>query len=550
MKRILPFLIALFYSASLLAQDRPAPATKPKPPTDTKDSVVMDNDYVVFDYLQMPDKTVTRKMKYKEKVGIKVINVNKKLVDFTKNSTGTDYNTTQPAIFNAFTDAKLPEAGSTGFGTMKAIKLNKNDFPGITDPAVREQAIDFENQFEKITADINKQHDELKIFVDQNTYFRKVSIYQSDITDLQNNCNTSFDDLNKAFIALTKSKFQEDGMGYKEITKRNVFDFTDDKRKNRMYIREFLDELYDQSKTSYITVSVLFSDDNVKLINTAISNLSKSGSSLLSTLKKAKHPSQAESNLIKSLTDHADTDMLTANENEIAATYKAVDPATISKNMDTFAASGFKDFFTIYDFFTEVNFIYYVPAKVVTNDAVTVSVDITPKDNLTCNPIARSYEVDIRTKGGLKLDFSSGFFGNFGGHDFFNQSYRKDSIAGNTSSYVIRKNTNKNIIMPSVGALMHIYFRNGTDFQPAFCFGLSTNDLSKVNYHFGGSLIFGTSQRFIINGGITIAKATLLSDQYTVDEVIPKTTFPSTIPTDTYTRFGYFIGVTYNLSSK
>ncbi|MBK8495288.1 MAG: hypothetical protein IPL50_09840 [Chitinophagaceae bacterium] len=102
----------------------------------------------------------------------------------------------------------------------------------------------------------------------------------------------------------------------------------------------------------------------------------------------------------------------------------------------------------------------------------------------------------------------------------------------------------------SVGALMHIYWRNGKDVHFSGAFGISTKDLDKINYHLGGSLIFGYSQRFILSGGLTLTKANLIADKYQVGQVITKQGAPDDIPTSSYNRVGFFLSFTYNLTAK
>jgi hypothetical protein len=97
---------------------------------------------------------------------------------------------------------------------------------------------------------------------------------------------------------------------------------------------------------------------------------------------------------------------------------------------------------------------------------------------------------------------------------------------------------------------MHIYWRNGTDFQPAICFGVSTKDLNKLNFHAGLSFIMGSSQRFILNAGVTMAKTSLIDDKYYEGQVLHKSSAQNPIPVSDFTKIGGFFAITYNLASK
>ena len=159
-------------------------------------------------------------------------------------------------------------------------------------------------------------------------------------------------------------------------------------------------------------------------------------------------------------------------------------------------------------------------------------ISIEPKEGVTCEPNVRSYNLKVRTKGGVKIDFSTGFFAIFG-DNLIDRSYRY--VPEGTDVKIARNRAGDNWY-GGLGALMHIYGRNGKEFQPAGCFGVSTRDLDKLNIHFGGSLIFGSNQRLVFSSGVTLAKVKLLSEEYEVGQVLDPADAPAEIPTQEFNR--------------
>ncbi|MFY7936977.1 MAG: hypothetical protein ACOVOQ_06365 [Flavobacterium sp.] len=230
--------------------------------------------------------------------------------------------------------------------------------------------------------------------------------------------------------------------------------------------------------------------------------------------------------------------------------YKIINVTKLYNDIENFNMVGKKDLFLSYDYFTESNWTYYVNPVAIDKDLTVISVTILPKEVLSCTPQAKTYEINVKSINGVKIDFSTGLFLNFGGNNFRDQTYRYEDIEDNTDQQKIIRNDSKNVIFPSVGTLMHVYKRTASDFNVGLTFGLSTKDFEKLNYHFGGSLILGSNKRFILSSGVTLTKANLISDNYYEGQIVNKATSPETIPTSSFNRIGYFTSLTFNLTSK
>ncbi|RBL89344.1 hypothetical protein DF182_22755 [Chitinophaga flava] len=200
------------------------------------------------------------------------------------------------------------------------------------------------------------------------------------------------------------------------------------------------------------------------------------------------------------------------------------------------------------------NFTIYSPEYTANGDDMTVSFSIDPKETMPClSPYANFKKtVTASVKGGWKFDFSTGLLLNFsfGDNQFFDQSYRLDSVPGDPSQKKIIQNSNKNITIPSIGALLHVYRRSGRDFNWGGTFGLSLTNQTRLNYHGGLSAIIGSAQRIVLSTGVTLTQAKLISSQYKVDQLVKADLQLDPVPTDNFYRLGWFFAFTYNLTGK
>jgi hypothetical protein len=200
-----------------------------------------------------------------------------------------------------------------------------------------------------------------------------------------------------------------------------------------------------------------------------------------------------------------------------------------------------------YQKINSANFEYISPSLKAGKDVMTVTINITAKDGLPCTNNYSRFNGEYTGKVyGFKVNFSSGLF-IIGGKNTFDHTYRLDPIAGNLDSNIIKQNDNKNVIFPAIGALMHFYMQQPSWFSWGGAFGLSINNSTSLNYHGGLSFLFGDEQRIVVSGGVTLTQIKLISDEYMVGQIVPKSI--TTIPTSSFYRWGYFFSLTYNLSN-
>lgn len=197
----------------------------------------------------------------------------------------------------------------------------------------------------------------------------------------------------------------------------------------------------------------------------------------------------------------------------------------------------------------EANYSYYSEMAALKKDETKFKFTVTADGQLVCNkPNEDKFEVTLRAKGGVKLDFSTGLFINFGKPEFRGQDFYYKPLSETTSSISTLDNKRKAIL--GIGALMHIYKRSPANFKLGFAVGASTTtSFDVVNFHAGPSFIIGDKDRFCITPGVTLREVKVLNSGYEINTVYDKNTLPEAVPTVTkFPIVGYFIAFTYNVS--
>ena len=120
-----------------------------------------------------------------------------------------------------------------------------------------------------------------------------------------------------------------------------------------------------------------------------------------------------------------------------------------------------------------------------------------------------------------------------------------------------------------VGALLHAHFTcpwAKGNISPALSFGASLNANGRYTVMAGGSLIFGGPLRLVLTGGYAIGPVTRLQQPFTTEPRREKSTVSqlesnrtmhtayefsgAEFPTVTQTQGSWFVGITFNMSSK
>ena len=199
--------------------------------------------------------------------------------------------------------------------------------------------------------------------------------------------------------------------------------------------------------------------------------------------------------------------------------YTYIKTINASINHDVYR-SFFRHIVKIYKLINQENFELRFRTNIVSDNADNIYhfINLIPIDKVPCSlpPQSVSFNYEIKIKNGIKIDSGPSLFANFGVSD---NSYRFQSVEvitdTITNSYTkVIKESDQNVIRPTVGFLFNMYLRMSSDIKPAFNIGLSTDDIKRLNYHMGFALLFGQSERISISGGLTVGQVNYVADEY------------------------------------
>ncbi|CAH0140870.1 hypothetical protein SRABI27_03078 [Pedobacter sp. Bi27] len=507
-------------------------------------------EYKLIDFKKDTSQINTLKIKTGSRLGLKISNINKKLYTIDNIVTQTSYNETAPALFELFSKAKLPGASAESAGfTPDDFKLfTATQIADAKLPASVTKKLSNLNDLYFNTADTLIEN-ENRLTEFGNTYkeVKNILRYQMILKDLQNDCDRPFTEIRSRVFEETKNAFTNSTMAPEDRLLLDAPDY--------VIIPGVLERYFDKIietnvRIPYKELTIAFALSKRDQLGKNVTKANALIIELIGLIEKEKKVTDTAKVILKTLKDQRDDSKLSQLYKDNMENYNKTDIPKLNSDMEAFNATARFDVINDFKYFNEGNWTYIVDPQPIEDDLTVITVNIKAKEAVACSQLMRSYIYKVRPKGGLKIDFSTGLFINYGGNDFKDQTYRYDPIEGNTTQQKIVKNDSKNAIFPSVGALMHIYRRTASDVKLAGAFGLSTRDLERINYHAGASLIFGTSKRFILSAGATLTKATLITDKYQDGQVIDKAGAPEAIPTASFSRFGFFGAFTYNLSAK
>lgn len=205
-----------------------------------------------------------------------------------------------------------------------------------------------------------------------------------------------------------------------------------------------------------------------------------------------------------------------------------------------------------YDLITVENYNYTVDAFIADHDVhdVTISI-ISPNPVGQDQPQNRFIHVKGITTCGVKVDFSTGVFFNWGNNEFLGPDYYYKTIDSVNKQVVEAERTKKTMF--SLGALAHFYWRMNSSIVPALSVGVSTTSTFKtVNFHAGISALIGkpgSPNRLVLTGGVTLREVSLLDNRYQLNTSY--TDLPDAVPTsENFPKYGGFFAITYNFFSS
>lgn len=185
------------------------------------------------------------------------------------------------------------------------------------------------------------------------------------------------------------------------------------------------------------------------------------------------------------------------------------------------------------------SFEIWTPAEQLKDDEVTLTPKLSSPDGKT---VYEFKPVTIKTHGGFKVNFSTGFFLNFIGDD--NYDILKDSSGKNIGVV----STAKNKITQALGGMIHAYPRWIKGPQPALSAGISLAQNGNMGFYGGASVMFLEKNRLVVSTGYAFNKIKQLNTSNVNQNNLFITQSDTQIRYNDVYRGSWFIGITYNLT--
>ena len=223
---------------------------------------------------------------------------------------------------------------------------------------------------------------------------------------------------------------------------------------------------------------------------------------------------------------------------QITFAKKALETITAEKNQSEIirkAQAGID----LYNLIKNETFEIHTPAEQLKDDEVTLTPKLIFSDGKT------GYEfkpVSIKTYGGFKVNFSTGYFLNFTGDDSY------DVVKDSTGKSIGAVSTANNKITHALGGMIHAYPRWIKGPQPALSAGFSLAQNGNLGFYGGASLMFLEKNRLIISGGYSFNKIKQLNTSNLNQSNLFITQSDTQIRYNEVYKGSWFIGITYNLS--
>jgi hypothetical protein len=223
---------------------------------------------------------------------------------------------------------------------------------------------------------------------------------------------------------------------------------------------------------------------------------------------------------------------------QMAFAKKATELVTSEKNLQEIIRKS-QAGIDLYYLINNESFTIWTPAEQLKDDEVTLTPKLSSPDGKT---VYEFKPVTIKTHGGFKVNFSTGFFLNFIGDD--NYDIVKDSSGKNIGVV----STAKNKITQALGGMIHAYPRWIKGPQPALSAGISLAQNGNMGFYGGASLMFLEKNRLVVSTGYAFNKIKKLNTSNVNQNNLFITQSDTQIRYNDVYRGSWFIGITYNLT--
>lgn len=511
MKKLLLLVVFIFNMFTLSYSQ-----SKIKGSKERKDTVI------TVDFLKLKDYADTSRLWHRSTVKVRLINFNRNLYTVESSKTEANYNSDAPAIFSGI---KVPGFLSIS-PSVKSVTADFSETPdeNFIKPVKKNSNLDPSKQIPELLDEIKRR----AIKLDGS------AILNNDLVNVALSCGVKYDNIVAQEITLVNSYLNPFNSNSVSDLRKNLKDSVIKYSSGTLELITYLNKLISLTTDALeakIEANKNSIDEDTACVNNIINKPAVIANCKNDIIEKTKEIKDIEKELKKIAICKAEAD---ETAKEIKSFIKENKPNILLTN---------------FDLINESNYVYETDVTKLKVDELTYNIKVKAEKALACNsPREKNIEIAILNRSGFKIDFSTGVFINGGNKDFMQRDYYYKAI--DSSSVSIQTYDRGKRALLSIGALMHLYFRNSCKVNAGLSLGVSTTTgFDALNFHAGPSIMIGRKDRIVISGGITFKESKVLADGRELGVTYTKSDLPEAPPTvGRFPISGWFISLTYNWS--
>ena len=255
--------------------------------------------YIKLDYLQDTSDVYKRTATFESSVGVRIININKKLFNITNEVSSATYNAERPAAFSIFDGTALPTAEPSdrvkGHSSVKDSLFEGVNVKNIN-PPFKDEVVTLHTTYQEIVAESDLLYVTLSAFVENYKMIKAAVDYHQTIEELSRTCNMEYKSIRNAFVTDTK-----DWLGGDEASLNTVrnddevsnLNKTDSVLLLRGIVKRYLNALLEQEERDFKTVKEKHAETSIEMLLEKIDVLEKNVNAMKLKVKgKGSNPAE------------------------------------------------------------------------------------------------------------------------------------------------------------------------------------------------------------------------------------------------------------------
>ncbi|MBK8495289.1 MAG: hypothetical protein IPL50_09845 [Chitinophagaceae bacterium] len=261
--------------------------------------------YQEFDYLQDTNVVYKNREALHSRVGIKITNINKKLVDINKDIQKSSFNEEVPGLFETFSKTSAPAAssGAAALALADLILLSSADIAAANvHDSVKRKLSNLQILYSNTGREMIRMQNLLKSYGADYTNVKSVLQYQSDLALLQYACKRSFSDILKDVNTLTLTTFSNISMGIAQAD-RALLLTSSQYVQNKGIINRYITKITGDAELHYNDINASFLPSNMDKLSVNVQKINTTLAELEKVLKRTVRPNANVTTMLGIITE-------------------------------------------------------------------------------------------------------------------------------------------------------------------------------------------------------------------------------------------------------